>query len=87
MRRKAIEELDQRKIAMISALYANTNYNSSEGRQARTDFIEAIEENNRETVLRIYGADAASDVWKIEEDDPFFNAMNVPDDVKKEAFT
>ena len=86
VRRKAVEEVTTRKISMVSALYANTNYDSSEGREARTQFIQAIEDNCSSTILRIYGTDKATDIYKIDKDDPFFAAMKLPEDVMKEVY-
>lgn len=85
MRRKTVEELTSRKIAMIASLYANPNYDSSEGQDARAKMMEAIEENFDETCLKIYGS-TTPEVRKIAEEDPFFNAMQVPDEIKREAF-
>ncbi len=85
IRRKTVEELTDRKIAMIAALYANSNYDSSEGQDARAQMIGAIEENYEETCIKIYGS-TTPEVRKIAEDDPFFAAMQVPDNIKQEAF-
>ena len=70
---------------MIASLYANPNYDSSEGQDARAKMIDAIEANFDDTCIKIYGS-TKPEIRKIAEDDPFFSAMQVPDEVKREAF-
>lgn len=72
---------------MTAALYANSNYDSTEGQSARTQMLEAIEENFNQSCIKIYGS-TAPEIHKIAEDDPFFAAITgVPDAVKAEVFT
>lgn len=77
LKRKMIQELTQRKIHMISALFSNSNYDSQENSQKRVEIIEKIEDDFNEAVRRLYQdpkeAEAEREAFK---ENPFFSAMN-----------
>jgi hypothetical protein len=78
-RRKAVEALTQRKIAMTCALHSNSAfYKSREGSTVRDEMVEAIEESTADLIAQVYGAPSASEIEKhMMENDPFIQAIDV----------
>ncbi len=80
LKREIVEELKQRKLMLISALYANSAMSESdEGTKARDAAIVNLEERFQENVESIYKtvAEVKAEQDAIKED-PFFAAMKVP---------
>ena len=75
LRRKVIEELAARKIAMSAALYANTNYDSEENRNKREQVLERMEEQFNEICRRLYNYKEIQEEERKFKEDPFFKAM------------
>jgi hypothetical protein len=68
MQRRLLESLERRKEDMISALWANSNYDDDKG--SRRSAIEEIEKNYEEVAQAIiYGEEQEQE---IDEDNPFF---------------
>lgn len=68
-----MESMEARKLAIITGLYANTNYD--DGKQTRTRAIHDMEDNFREAIISLYDPETK------EEDldkDPFFEAIDIP---------
>lgn len=79
VRRKAIEDQRERKIAMIAALHANPNLDGKEGNEAREQMVEKLESNFQDSIDRLYSAEDVEDVEdEIDMNDPFFAAMVLP---------
>lgn len=77
LKRKIIEELTQRKIVMIGALYSNTNYDGKDNHEKREQIIQRIEDNFSETVKKLYNKEYAKKQEEEEdvlEANPFFAA-------------
>jgi hypothetical protein len=76
-KRKIIEELNQRKLGMISALWANSNYDGEKNAEIRQRIIDQLEEQFSTTCLKIYNPGYKSKD-EIEEEklksNPFFAA-------------
>lgn len=75
LKRKIIDELTQRKIAMVGALYSNPNYDGKENHDKRDQIIQRIEENFNDTVKKLYNKAYQVEEEKDElKDNPFFAA-------------
>jgi hypothetical protein len=72
MRRTLIEGLERRKEAMISALWANSNYDDDKG--TRTKAIEEIEGNYREAITQIVDGHDDNEMDEIDNNNPFIKA-------------
>lgn len=78
MRRKSVEQLDARKIAITSALYANSAfYKSENGPQIRNDMIKDIEEKFAEIKVEVYDSRTRAEIEAAEQADPFIAAINL----------
>jgi hypothetical protein len=75
-KRQIIDELTTRKIAMINALYSNSNYDGQENNEKRDRIIQTLEDQFNESVAILYGVkQTAKDKDEIDENNPFFQAM------------
>lgn len=72
MKRKTVEAMEARKLAMISGLYANTNLDEKEGQRAK--IIQDLEAKFSESVAELY---EPSENQPDPFDNPLFKAMNV----------
>lgn len=78
LRRKAVEELVQRKTAMIAALNANpVFYRVENGIEEREKMIESYNNNCNEVIERIYDSRSAEEVSAAEREDPFIAAVDI----------
>lgn len=77
-KRQMVEELKQRKLMLIQALYSNSNYDDPEAR--RGDKIREIEETFKDMVESIY---RPHHLETSVEDDPFYAAMRVAEPPKE----
>lgn len=71
-RRELEEELRQRKIAMVAAIWSNSAWDEAEEAD-RTKAIEQIESSYEKAIDELYGAGESED--DIDENDPFWAAM------------
>lgn len=72
-KRQIYDELTQRKLGMINALYSNSNYDG-ENAKIRDQVIEQLEEQFSNAMSSLYGGvNPEDDV--IDKDNPFFQAM------------
>lgn len=71
MKREIAESLERRRDDMISALWANSNYDDDKG--TRKNAIEEITNNFDEAIAQIFGAKQAEED-EIDDDNPFFQA-------------
>lgn len=69
LRRELVEELRDRKNAMINALWSNPNWDGEEAN--RSEIVAQIEDDFDKAVAHVYG-DEVSDEDEIDWDDPFF---------------
>lgn len=76
MRRKAVEEATDVKNAMISGLWANSNYDDN--KNTRKKALSDIEESYQESIRIIYNRKNEIRIDQdIDKSDPFFAAMDV----------
>lgn len=79
-KRKAVEAIEQMKLAMVSGIWANTNLDDEKsGENKRGRLLEEVEHNHEVAVKSVYSSieekKAESDIdWS----NPFFSAMKVP---------
>lgn len=86
VRRRQVEHLELRKTisvaTMVAAIYANTNYDTEEGRNARqrliTEIVEAAEEQFQKNVRLVYGAQTVEEVEEVDWRDPLMAGMELP---------
>lgn len=75
IKRQAADDVNRRKLLLISSLYANPNYDEREAK--RPEVIQRIEEDFTSAVDALYGA------APLPEEEikgiPFFDAMKVPE--------
>lgn len=74
VKRKAAEELEKHRLAMISGIWGNTNFDEEQG-TARQKFVEALQESVDDKIATIYGMAPKSDDFEIDEKNPFWAAM------------
>jgi hypothetical protein len=74
VKRQAAEEITRRKLMLVSALYANTNYDEKEAR--RNEVLREIEQSFDEAVDVLYGGGPVEEETK---GNPFFDAMKLPE--------
>lgn len=78
LKRMVVEELQKRKIAMMTALYANTNFDGSENSSKREQALQRMEEQFQEAIRNLYRTPQQVAAKAAEEDlegDPFFQPM------------
>lgn len=72
LKRKIVESMEARKLAMISGLYSNTNLDDDKG--TRTKIIKELEEQFSEAIAELYEpSEKKPDPL---EDNPFFAGLN-----------
>lgn len=71
-RRKTVDVMEARKLAMISGLYANTNLDDDKG--TRSKIIGELEDQFAEAIANLYDPQPEVEL----KGNPFFDAMNVP---------
>ena len=76
VRREAVASVTRSRDAIVSGMWANPNFDSSENRNVRTDALREVDEHWETAVQRIYGH-SPEDVDLSEN--PFFAAMKVPE--------
>lgn len=84
-RRKAVEIMTQRKIAMsagfLAGVWGNSNLDGEENTGLRermvVEMTEAVEENFEKAVERIYGYDRDAELEAAMAEDPFYTAIKV----------
>lgn len=69
VKRELVEELTQRKIGMIGALWSNSNYDGQENSELRQSAIAELESNFDRAVDAIYGFEPEDE--NVDWDDPF----------------
>lgn len=74
LKRKAVLEAKEIKNAMISGLWANTNYDDN--KNTRQKALKDIEESYQEAISIIYNG---PEEFEIDMDQPFFKAMDLDD--------
>lgn len=95
VKREIVEELTQRKFAVISGIYANNSFEKDE-KADRSEVIEEIEYNFKKTVAMVYGdlkeeeeSELEGEYMAYSEENPFFaagkRAMDKLDIPKSEA--
>lgn len=76
VRREAVKSMTLSRNAIVTGIWSNSSFDSSENRNARQDALREIDEQWEVAVQKIYGNDP-------EEQDlsasPFFAAMKVPE--------
>jgi hypothetical protein len=75
VKRKAAEELETYKMAMIGGVWSNSNWDGEEGKNPRQQFIEELEEQVNKKIGTIYGMAQEKDEFEIDQNDPFWAAM------------
>lgn len=85
MKRQLVEDLQQRKVGMINALWANSNYDGEkDGEGIRGRVIEQIEEQYNKVIDNVLGGkyevddDGPSEFGEYDESNPFFGKMKLP---------
>lgn len=73
MKRSVVEELKLRKLNLIAAIHANSNYDSAEEGQEppREKYVHELEDSFDKAVHQIYTGEAPEED-KVDWDDPFF---------------
>jgi hypothetical protein len=74
MKRQVSEELTQRKLMMINALYSNSNYDG-ENSKIRDQVIERLEDQFTAAIRAMYAGKTDSSEEEIDKNNPFFGAM------------
>jgi hypothetical protein len=78
VKRKAAEELEKQKLALMTGIWGNSNYDpQKEGEEgARPKFIEALESDVNKKIAILYGmAPPQEEEFEINPNDPFWSAM------------
>lgn len=74
VRRKTVEELEERKLAITAALYANSNWDDKDS--PRDQVIEGLEESTQDAIAKVYGmVPTIEEEFEIDPNDPFWSAM------------
>lgn len=81
-RRKVVEQLEQRKLAMISGLHGNSNVSGESLGKA----VQSIEESFNSALARIYGSTEDDDLDREIKENPFFTSMKLPE-ITTETYT
>lgn len=76
LRRKSVEHLEARRVAMMTALHANSAFYKVEGGPEKRDkMIEEFNDKCDEIVIQIYSSLSAEEIKKAEMEDPFLAAI------------
>jgi hypothetical protein len=76
LRRKAVEHLESRRVAMMTALHGNSAFYKVEGGPEKRDgMIEEFNDKCDEIIVQIYSSVSAEEIEKAEMEDPFLAAI------------
>jgi hypothetical protein len=75
VKRKASEELERYKLAVIGGAWSNSNFDTDDNTNPRQNFIEQLENDVNDRIATIYGMAQPNDEFEIDENDPFWAAM------------
>lgn len=77
-RRKTVEDLNNRKIAMDTALHANSAfYKTQDGPRTRDNMIKEYSEKVDEIIISIYESRTPEEIAASEVEDPFMAAIDL----------
>lgn len=74
-KRKVIQSLERRKLAMIGGMHGNSNLSGEDLAKA----VHAIEESFDDAIASVYGSFDDDEVEAALKDNPFFSAMKLPE--------
>jgi hypothetical protein len=75
IKRKVADELQQRRISEVAALWGNPNLDNPKDETLRQKVMEQVEENFHNAYITLYSEEDQIKDEEIPEDDPFFKAM------------
>jgi hypothetical protein len=74
-KRKVADELSNRRSLETAALWANTNLDTTENEGKRQEIGQSIDLGYSTAIAKLYGEIEEEEETQIDEDDPFFQAM------------
>lgn len=83
MKRKASERVEATRLALVTGLWANSNFDGDGKSEPRTKALQDIEESSAAALKAIYAPAGSKLRNEIDKSDPFFAAMNVPEAPKE----
>lgn len=76
-KRRAVERIHAQRNATIAGVWGNPNFDDGKERKgARKQMINTIDDNVQRAIRKIYGQEQEFD---IDQEDPFFGKMEVPE--------